>query len=87
MSCRIGCGACCIAPSLSSSIPGMPQGKPAGTRCLQLTDGNHCSIYGMETRPKVCGSYQATREFCGTTRDEALFLLTGLEQATGSDKP
>ncbi|MEO6656902.1 MAG: YkgJ family cysteine cluster protein, partial [Arenimonas sp.] len=24
MSCRPGCGACCIAPSISSLIPGMP---------------------------------------------------------------
>ncbi|MCC6439509.1 MAG: YkgJ family cysteine cluster protein, partial [Rhodanobacteraceae bacterium] len=26
MSCRSGCGACCIAPSISSPIPGMPNG-------------------------------------------------------------
>jgi len=25
--CRSGCGACCIAPSISSPIPGMPNGK------------------------------------------------------------
>ena len=37
MECRIGCGACCIAPSISSPIPGMPDGKPAGVRCVQLT--------------------------------------------------
>ena len=30
MNCREGCGACCIAPSISSPIPGMPHGKPAG---------------------------------------------------------
>ncbi|MCF5019628.1 YkgJ family cysteine cluster protein, partial [Pseudomonas lactis] len=29
MKCREGCGACCIAPSISSPLPGMPQGKPA----------------------------------------------------------
>ncbi|MBF7801077.1 YkgJ family cysteine cluster protein, partial [Klebsiella pneumoniae] len=29
MECRTDCGACCIAPSISSPIPGMPQGKPA----------------------------------------------------------
>ncbi len=27
MDCRIGCGACCIAPSISSALPGM-FGKP-----------------------------------------------------------
>ena len=31
MRCREGCGACCIAPSIASSIPGMPDGKPAGS--------------------------------------------------------
>ncbi|NYZ53719.1 YkgJ family cysteine cluster protein, partial [Escherichia coli] len=29
MECRPGCGACCTAPSISSPIPGMPDGKPA----------------------------------------------------------
>ncbi|MGL4778393.1 MAG: YkgJ family cysteine cluster protein, partial [Aeromonas veronii] len=24
MECRSGCAACCIAPSISSAIPGMP---------------------------------------------------------------
>jgi Fe-S-cluster containining protein len=28
LACRPGCGACCIAPSIASPIPGMPQGKP-----------------------------------------------------------
>ena len=30
MNCRPHCGACCIALSISSPIPGMPAGKPAG---------------------------------------------------------
>ncbi|HVK38365.1 MAG TPA: YkgJ family cysteine cluster protein, partial [Candidatus Kapabacteria bacterium] len=37
MTCRDGCGACCIAPSITSPIPGMPDGKPAGVRCVQLS--------------------------------------------------
>jgi hypothetical protein len=37
MECRIGCAACCIALPISSPIPGMPDGKPAGVRCVQLT--------------------------------------------------
>ena len=53
LSCRMGCGACCIAPSISSPIPGMPQGKPAGVRCVQLTDDNRCAIFGQPERPKV----------------------------------
>ena len=80
--CRIGCGACCIAPSLSSAIPGMPQGKPAGIRCAQLTADNACKIYGAPERPDVCVSYQATPEYCGTNRNEALQLLYELERNT-----
>lgn len=82
-SCRPGCAACCIAPSLSSAIPGMPEGKPAGARCVQLTEGNRCRLYGMPERPAVCLSYQATPEFCGACRDEALARLRELEQMTG----
>jgi Fe-S-cluster containining protein len=84
MKCRIGCGACCIVPSISSAIPGMPQGKPAGIRCVQLTADNICKIYGMAERPDVCVSYQATQEFCGTKRGDALRLLRELEQSTSS---
>ena len=82
LECRIGCGACCIAPSLSSAIPGMPQGKPAGIRCAQLTADNVCKIYGAPERPDVCVSYQATQEYCGTNRNEALQLLYELERST-----
>ena len=53
--CRPGCGACCIALSISSPIPGMPEGKPAGVRCVQLTDDNRCAIFDSEERPWVCG--------------------------------
>ena len=81
--CRMGCGACCIAPSISSSIPGMPGGKGAGVRCFQLTLDNRCSLYNGPSRPAVCASYQATDEFCGSARDEAFRLLDALEQATG----
>ena len=42
MECRMGCGACCIAPSISSPIPGMSEGKRAGERCVQLDDDNLC---------------------------------------------
>jgi uncharacterized protein len=81
-SCRIGCGACCIAPSLSSRIPGMPDGKPAGIRCVQLTSENLCRIYGQLDRPAVCRSYHAS-ESCGTNREYALQFLEELEVLTG----
>ncbi len=82
MPCRVGCGACCIAPSLSSAIPGMPQGKPAGIRCVQLTEDNICKLYGRPERPAVCVSYSATEEFCGKCRHEALQRLQQLEFLT-----
>lgn len=84
VSCRAGCGACCIAPSLSSSVPGMEKGKPAGVRCAQLTPDNNCGIYDRPDRPAVCGSYEASREYCGENREDALKLLGDLELITGS---
>ena len=82
MKCRIGCGACCIAPSISSPIPGMPNGKPAGVRCVQLDDDNLCRLFGKPERPKVCGEFSADDYVCGETREEALILLTSLEEDT-----
>ncbi|MHA6493368.1 YkgJ family cysteine cluster protein [Pseudomonas borbori] len=82
MDCRVGCGACCIAPSISSPIPGMPLGKAAGVRCVQLTDDNHCAIFGMPERPKVCLTFGADIDVCGGDRDEAIRLLGWLEQST-----
>ncbi|PTR32667.1 hypothetical protein C8J98_105221 [Luteibacter sp. OK325] len=84
LSCRMGCGACCIAPSISSPIPGMPHGKPAGMRCVQLTDDNRCAIFGRPERPKVCGGLRPEAEMCGPDRDYALAWITGLERATAT---
>jgi len=85
MECRKGCGACCIAPSISSTIPAMPQGKPAGVRCIQLDDNNLCRLFGKPQRPTVCSQFQACADVCGNHRDEALRLLTELEQLTQND--
>ncbi len=82
LECRPGCGACCIAPSISSPIPGMPQGKPAGVRCIQLLEDNRCAIFGRPERPAVCGGLQPSPEMCGASQGEALAWLTRLEQAT-----
>jgi Fe-S-cluster containining protein len=80
--CRVGCGACCIAPSISSPIPGMPDGKPAGARCVQLTDDHRCALFGRPERPAVCASFRAMPAMCGTSRDEALAILISLEART-----
>ena len=82
MECRVGCGACCIAPSISSSIPGMPNGKPAGVRCVQLTEDNRCKLFGKPERPAVCASLRASAEMCGRTTEEALAYLAWLEKET-----
>ena len=82
MNCRPGCGACCIAPSISSPIPGMPFGKPAGARCLHLSDSNLCGLFGHPARPAVCAAFKADRSVCGDDRDDAIRLLGWLEQAT-----
>jgi uncharacterized protein len=82
MQCRIGCGACCIAPSISSSLPGMPLGKSAGVRCVQLTADHRCALFGLPTRPQVCADFSASEETCGGCRDEALQNLARLEEAT-----
>ncbi|WP_199220113.1 YkgJ family cysteine cluster protein [Limnohabitans sp. Hippo3] len=88
MNCRSGCAACCTAPSISSPIPGMPQGKPAGVPCIQLDEQLRCKIFGQPQRPAVCGQLQATLEMCGPLDDQGQFAriyLTRLEQLTRPD--
>ncbi|TFH86659.1 YkgJ family cysteine cluster protein [Billgrantia azerbaijanica] len=80
--CRPGCGACCIAPSISSPIPGMPEGKPAGVRCAQLDDANLCRLFGDPRRPAVCHRFDYDAELCGRSRAEALARIAALEVAT-----
>ncbi|MGD8105485.1 YkgJ family cysteine cluster protein [Pantoea sp. FN0302] len=82
MECRSGCGACCTAPSISSPIPGMPQGKPANTPCIQLDAQQRCKIFGSPLRPKVCAGLQPSAEMCGSSREQALTWLLTLEAAT-----
>lgn len=84
MQCRAGCGACCIAPSISSPIPGMPAGKPAGVRCVHLDDAGRCGLYGRPERPPVCEALQAEPAMCGDSRDQALVRLTELELITSA---
>jgi len=82
MTCRVGCGACCIAPSISSPIPGMLDGKPAGVRCVQLTVDNRCLLFGLPSRPLVCQTLRPTHEMCGDTDAEAFIRIAQLEAAT-----
>ncbi len=69
MACRTGCGACCTAPSISSPIPGMPQGKPAGVSCVQLDEQQRCRLFGQAERPAVCRQLMPSLEMCGPKAD------------------
>ncbi len=80
--CRSGCGACCIALSISSPIPGMPGGKPAGIPCVQLDEQLGCKIFGHPSRPVVCSSLQPSSEMCGDNREHAMSFLHRLERLT-----
>jgi len=87
MDCRVGCGACCIAPSISSPLPGMPNGKPAGVTCVNLDLASHrCRIWNQADYPDVCRRFQAEPDACGVSRGEALELLAVLELTT-TDQP
>ncbi|HRQ56263.1 MAG TPA: YkgJ family cysteine cluster protein [Azoarcus taiwanensis] len=85
--CRPGCGACCIAPSISSALPGMPEGKPAGVACPQLTADWRCAIFGKPERPACCSGLQPSPQMCGETREHALQWIGELEIATAPCRP
>ncbi len=82
MDCRPGCAACCIAPSISSPIPGLPGGKPAGVRCVQLDAANRCQLFGRPERPAVCSSLMPSPAMCGASAEHALCYLQRLEKET-----
>jgi hypothetical protein len=60
----------------------MPEGKPAGVRCVQLGADNRCLIYGQPERPEVCRRLRANEEMCGETMEHALAYLAALEEST-----
>jgi len=82
MECRPECGACCIAPSISSPIPGMLGGKPANTPCIQLDEQQRCKIFFSPLRPAVCAGLQPGPDTCHRSRDEAMTWLLELERLT-----
>lgn len=82
MDCRSGCGACCIAPSINVPMPGMPDGKPAGVRCLHLNDDRRCELYDRPERPDICVEFAPELAFCGKSFNDALDKFSALELAT-----
>jgi Fe-S-cluster containining protein len=82
LACRPECGACCIAPSISTPMPGMPHGKPAGVRCANLSDDLRCRLFGRPERPAFCAGLKPSAEMCGDTREHAIAWLGRLERLT-----
>lgn len=82
LACRSGCGACCIAPSISPSLPALPHGKPAGERCPHLTHDIRCALFGSADRPAVCISLRPSIEMCGDSAAAAMATLIALETLT-----
>ena len=60
----------------------MPQGKPAGVRCVQLDETNRCRLFGRPERPAVCSGLQPSAEMCGTSDEHAMLYLGRLERLT-----
>lgn len=65
----------------------MPNGKPAGIRCIQLDDGNRCMIFGKPERPSFCAGLKPSLEMCGgedleNPQEQALIWLSQLEILT-----
>ncbi|HEU4615148.1 MAG TPA: hypothetical protein VFS15_23810 [Kofleriaceae bacterium] len=82
MDCRPGCGACCIAPSISPSFPALPEGKPAGVVCPHLTEDVRCRLFGKPERPPTCVGLRPQPEMCGASRDQAMATLLSWESLT-----
>ena len=60
----------------------MPQGKPAGVRCVQLKEDFSCGIFNDPARPAVCASLKPSPAMCGDSREFALAYLARLEMLT-----
>jgi hypothetical protein len=58
----------------------MPEGKPAGVRCLHLTEDLRCAIFTDPSRPLVCDGFKADILFCGNSKEEAQKVAEWLMQ-------
>jgi uncharacterized protein len=86
VNCRKGCAACCTVISISSPLPGMPEGKPAGIACVNLDpEALSCTIWQTKEYPEVCRNFLATPEICGETNSEAYQNIFIMEQATATN--
>ena len=60
----------------------MPNGKPAGVRCVQLNGDERCDLFGRPERPAVCAGLRPSVEMCGESRGQAIRWLNELDFAT-----
>lgn len=77
--CRAGCGACCIAPSITQAFFGMPDGKAAGVACVHLDRRLGCALFGDPRRPALCADFAPEPAVCGDSREQAMHNLQELE--------
>ncbi len=62
----------------------MPEGKPAGVRCVNLEPESYrCRLWGLPEYPQACQRFAPEPPVCGSSREEALELITLLERSTG----
>ena len=60
----------------------MPQGKPAGVRCVHLDARHRCELFGDPRRPALCEAFRAEPAVCGENRDQAMAIIASLELAS-----
>ena len=65
----------------------MPDGKPAGVRCAQLSVDDRCRLFESPLRSQVCIGFRPAPDTCGESREEAMEMLGRLERETAAIQP
>ena len=60
----------------------MPDGKPAGVRCIHLDQNNACELFGQSVRPQFCIDLKPEPRMCGNDRAQAMNYIADLEEKT-----
>lgn len=60
----------------------MPEGKPAGVRCVHLDVELRCELFGRPERPDFCARFKPSLDLCGAGPKQAHAILDRLEQET-----
>jgi hypothetical protein len=62
-------------------MPGLPGGKPPGTRCPHLDSHHLCLIYNSKEKPEACTGWKPS-ELCGNSFQDAMGNLEEMEKKT-----